>query len=115
MNHKAASHTPSPISLPSISMVFGLLSLTGILSVLGIPALITGIISLKKYPTSKPASITGIVSGAIGICIFVTLCALVLYLLVTTLSSDTVYPGDSRSYPCGSHASFCAEPVPLSV
>lgn len=59
--------TPQPdSSLAIISMVFGIISLTGPGLLLGIPAIIIGIIALKKRAGSRSLSITGLVTGAIS-------------------------------------------------
>lgn len=48
------------------SLVLGILTFSGFLFLTGIPAIITGIMSLKKGQTERGMSIAGIVLGSIG-------------------------------------------------
>lgn len=53
-------------SLSIVSLILGILSLTGFGFVLGIPAIITGAIALKKHQPGRGLSIAGIITGAIS-------------------------------------------------
>lgn len=53
-------------TLAIISLVLGLISLTGPGLILGIPAIITGSIALKKHQAGRGLSIAGLVSGIVS-------------------------------------------------
>lgn len=53
-------------SLSIVSLILGILSLTGFGFLLGIPAIITGGIALKKHQPGRGLSIAGIITGAIS-------------------------------------------------
>jgi hypothetical protein len=61
-----AAQSQSDSTLAIISMVFGVMSLTGPGLLLGIPAIIIAIIALKKNKGSRGLSITGIVTGIVS-------------------------------------------------
>lgn len=73
-------------SLAITSMVFGILALlasfTGFGFILGTPAIILGIISLKKHNAARGLSITGIVTGSIGAAISVAIMLFVIVMLI---------------------------------
>jgi amino acid transporter len=65
---------PAPAQAPAeegnglaiASLVLGILSLTGFFIFTGVPAIITGIISLRKKQKERGMSIAGIIMGSIG-------------------------------------------------
>ena len=74
--------SPQPSSgLPVASMILGILSLTGFGPILGIPAIILGIVGLKKSPGDRGLSWAGIITGAIST-IVATLLTLALIALI---------------------------------
>lgn len=52
--------------LALVSMILGVVSLTGPGLLLGIPAIVTGVIALKKNQGSRGLSITGLVTGVVS-------------------------------------------------
>ena len=74
--------SPQPSSgLPVASMVLGILSLIGFGPILGIPAIVLGIVGLKKSPNERGLSWAGIITGAIST-IIATLVTLALIALI---------------------------------
>lgn len=73
--------TQSSNGLPVASMVLGILSLTGFGPLLGVPAIILGIVGLKKSPHDRGLSWAGIITGAIST-IVATLLTLALIALI---------------------------------
>ena len=82
-----------------ISMILGLVSLTGFGFLLGIPAIILGIIALKKNEGEKAFSITGIISGTVSTLFSIAALMLLVVLLLIGFtfsnSSLNVIPGES--------------------
>ena len=76
------------------SLVLGILSLTGFGLFLGIPAIIFGIIALRKSPTDKGVSWGGIITGAISTLISILIIGLVLLLLFISLVMGANVPHD---------------------
>ena len=95
---------PDHNDLAIASLVLGILSLAGMGPLTGIPAVITGWMSLKN-PTSRGMSLAGIITGSIsivltlliGIAIF-----LVLMLGLFAASSVEIPHSDGSSEPSGS-------------
>lgn len=75
------STTDSPLAIAS--MVCGVLSLIGFGGLLGVPAVILGIIALNRHHTGKGLSIAGIVTGAISTVITVVVVGIVVLILLT--------------------------------
>ena len=77
---KEASHTATaptqdqPSNLAIISLVLGVVSLTGPGFLLGIPAIITSSIALKKKTSGRGLSIAGLVTGIVS-----TVCSLLFW------------------------------------
>ncbi|MEM6914991.1 MAG: DUF4190 domain-containing protein [Verrucomicrobiota bacterium] len=92
-----SAHTPgAPPSLDGLalsSMIFGILGLVSCLLILSIPAVICGHMGLKKanaepgHPSNKAFSITGIVTGYLGICL---LALIVLYFVLIAVIGISV-------------------------
>ncbi len=74
-------------SLPTISLILGITSLLGPGFLLGIPAIITGAIALKKNQENQGFSIAGIVTGSIST--VVSLLILVLIVLAVIWAVNT--------------------------
>jgi hypothetical protein len=90
--------------LPVVSMILGVVSLAMFMLFLGLPALILGIIGLKKYPTNRAFSITGIVTGAISTLIMIGFILLLVFGVLAAVlnadssSSDSSTPSDHYHY-----------------
>ncbi|MFZ1360418.1 MAG: DUF4190 domain-containing protein [Candidatus Saccharimonadales bacterium] len=84
-----ASATPSS-SIPALAMILGVVSIASFMWFLGIPAIVLGILGLKKYPENRGLSITGLVTGIVSTILFVlgTLLLLVA-LILAVISADT--------------------------
>lgn len=86
-------------SLAITSMVLGIVSLTGFGLVLGIPAIILGVIALKKKAANRGLSITGIVTGAISTLLSLLFIAFLIFMLIFAASqpNDPTPADDTRS------------------
>ena len=89
-------------SVPLVSMLLGIISLATFMWFLGIPALVLGIIGLKKTSQNRGFSMTGIITGAIStlfmICsIFLLVFLILLGAFASSTDTETV-PGDSAPY-----------------
>lgn len=80
-------------SLAITSMVLGIVSLTGFGLILGIPAIVLGIIALKKKAANRGLSITGIVTGAISTLLSLLLIAFFVFMVIFAASQ----PNDPSS------------------
>ena len=91
--------TSSIVSRPNtntygiVSMICGLLSVVTFILPLGIPAIILGIIGLKKREEGRGLSITGIVAGGIATLILLSLISLIILVVVFAGSLDGVESG----------------------
>ncbi len=94
----ASNQTSQASSLSIVSVVLGLVSLTGPGLILGIPAIITGAISLKRKESGQGFSITGIVTGAISTVMSILLIALIIFAVIWGInhpdSMNQPAPGD---------------------
>jgi hypothetical protein len=68
--------------LALVSMILGVVSLTGPGLLLGIPAIITGIIALKKNQGSRGLSITGLVTGAVSTVVSILIITFMAFLVI---------------------------------
>lgn len=85
------------------SMVLGLLSLTGFGLILGIPAIVLGIMALKKNEGEKGFSITGIISGAVSTLFsLVALFFVIIFVIMAAIFSDGATMHDDSQQPYNS-------------
>ena len=95
-------------------MIFGLLSLTGIFAILGIPAVIMAAIALKKTPENKGFSITGLITGIVSIIFSIIAVFLFIVFVILAAASDssstynTPYDAPSSS-ECQSWDKYCTD------
>ena len=68
--------------LALVSMILGIVSLTGPGLLLGIPAIITGIIALKKNQGNRGLGITGLVTGVVSTVVSLIFFAFIAFLFV---------------------------------
>lgn len=84
-------------SVPIIAMILGVVSLATFTWFLGIPAIVLGIIGLKKYNENRGFSITGLITGIISTILFIT--AIFFFIVLITLgilhADDSSVPRDS--------------------
>jgi hypothetical protein len=78
--HQEVSSNDNGLSI--VSLVLGVISLTGPGLVLGIPAIITGWIALKKKQGERGLSIAGIVTGIVSTVISLLVIGFFLFLLI---------------------------------
>lgn len=100
-------------SLPIISMVLGIVSLTGPGLILGIPAIILASLALKKKHGNQGMSITGLVSGIISTVVslfFIVLLGIIILSNLSNPANPINHPGrevplqrDSSSYDSQSY------------
>jgi O-antigen/teichoic acid export membrane protein len=62
--HRVSEQPDSGLAI--VAMILGVVSLTGPGLLLGIPAIVTGIIALKRSNVNRALSITGLVTGIIS-------------------------------------------------
>lgn len=84
---KETTHTPvtppeEPSSLAIVSLVLGVVSLAGPGLLLGIPAIITASIALKRKLGGRGLSIAGLVTGIISTVISLLVCLFVIFMIV---------------------------------
>ncbi len=85
------------------SLILGILSVTVLFIISGIPAIITGILALRRGQKERAMSIAGIVLGSIGIVLsllFILAIIFVVYLGITTNSYEPwIDPADTFDMP----------------
>jgi len=80
--HVAVSQTQEDSStLAVVSMVLGIVSLTGPGLFLGIPAIVTAIIALKKKLAGRGLAITGLVTGIVSTVVSLLFCIFMVFLI----------------------------------
>ena len=77
--------TPPSASMPIIAMVLGVVSLVTFMWFLGIPAIILGIIGLKKYSENRGFSITGLVTGILSTLLMVGTAIFLFFLMLLAI------------------------------
>lgn len=87
---KESKPTAEHNSLAIVSMVLGIVSLTGPGLFLGIPAIILAIIALKKNKSDRGMSITGLVTGAVST--FISLLVILFFIFVMIASIPNEAP-----------------------
>lgn len=86
---KKESRPTSTNSLAIVSMVLGIVSLTGPGLFLGIPAIILAIIALKKNTPDRGMSITGLVTGAVSTLISFCVIMFVIFVMIASIPAET--------------------------
>ena len=100
--HHPKPEKPSNESLAITSLIMGIVSMTGPGLLLGIPAVITGFLAMKKSPDNHGISIGGIVTGAISTVVsFLFIMFIIMIAIVALLSppSDPTQPGGGVMQP----------------
>jgi len=77
-------------SLAIVSMVLGIISLTGPGLLLGIPAIVTGVIALKKKVAGRGLAITGLVTGIVSTVLSLLFCIFMAFLIMWSIA----HPGE---------------------
>jgi len=85
------SQNNSQSTLPIVSFVLGIASLTGPGFLFGIPAIITGALALRKKQGSRELSIAGIVTGSISTAFSLLIIAFVVYVTVWSLNNPEFF------------------------
>ena len=100
---KTSTPTPTPTAHPdrmqstglaAASLVLGILSLTGFGLILGIPAIITGVMALRRSDVDRGLSWTGIITGAIATIVSLLLIALFAVLMIFAVMNASGDAGD---------------------
>jgi hypothetical protein len=103
MANKTTSAPVEPMTssngLAIASLVLGILSLTGFLFLAGVPAIITGIMSLRKGQTERGMSIAGIIMGSIGVLLSLLALMFIIFIIVLGVMSDPSNPSGMPSVP----------------
>jgi hypothetical protein len=95
-------------TLAIISLVLGVVSMTGPGLLLGIPAIITGTIALKRNLAGRGLSVAGLTLGIVSTVISLLVCAFVIFMIVLGLTHpeefrDTprhdTHPGQGKDIP----------------
>lgn len=82
-------------SIPIIAMILGVVSLVTFTWFLGIPAIILGIIGLRKYQENRGFSITGLITGIISTVLLVlAVLFFIVVLVLAVLQADNLGPQD---------------------
>ncbi len=83
--------------LATASMVMGIVSFVGFGFLLGIPAIITGAISIKQKRGGHGMGLAGIITGAISTFLSIILIGLWIWLIVWSIGQPTGHPGYTDS------------------
>ena len=84
-------------SIPIIALVLGVTSLVGFMWFLGIPAIILGIIGLRRYQENRGLSIAGLVSGIISTLLLV--CATLFFIVMIAVALVDSDSSPESTYP----------------
>jgi hypothetical protein len=94
--HVAVSQQQQETSnLAIVSMVLGVVSLTGPGLFLGIPAIVTGIIALKRKLAGRGLAITGLVTGIVSTILSLIFCVFMFFLIAWGVT----HPGEFENTP----------------
>jgi hypothetical protein len=104
MNQKSSHPTPKPENgLAVAALVLGIISLTGAGALTGIPAIITGAMSLKN-PYNKGLGVAGLVMGIVATVLTILFIGFLLLIVIIAASaspSPQPHQGTSPAYPSG--------------
>ena len=84
-------------SLAIVSMVLGIVSLTGPGLLLGIPAIITGAIALRRHNPGKGMSMTGLITGIVSTVFSILFIGFFLFMMMVGILGESGYY-DTPSY-----------------
>ena len=84
-------------SLAITSMILGIVSLTGPGLLLGIPAIITGAIALRRNGTNRGMSLTGLITGIVSTVFSILFIGFFLFMMMVGILGDSGYY-DTPSY-----------------
>jgi hypothetical protein len=101
--HIAVAPKQEDNSLAIISMVLGIVSLTGPGLILGIPAIVTAIIALKKKLAGRGLAITGLITGIVSTIISLLFCLFMAFLIIWSIAHPN-NPNNEQSPTDGSSA-----------
>lgn len=85
-------------SLPIISLILGVVSLTGPGLILGIPAIVTASIALKRKQPNRHLSIAGLVTGIVSTVVSVLILTLIGIAIIWSLNHPEIFT-DPYYYP----------------
>ena len=91
--HIAVAQKQEDNSLAIISMVLGIVSLTGPGLLLGIPAIVTSIIALKKKLAGRGLAITGLITGIVSTVLSLLFCLFMVFLIAWSIA----HPGELQN------------------
>jgi Na+/proline symporter len=83
-------------SLAIVSMVLGIISLTGPGLLLGIPAIVTGIVALKKKLAGRGLAIAGLVTGIVSTVLSLLFCLLMIFLISWSIAHPEEFEDTPR-------------------
>ncbi len=78
-------------TLAVVSLVLGIVSLTGPGLLLGIPAIITGAIALKKGHSGRGLSLTGLITGIVSTVLSLLFVVLVVFVMLWSMAHPDEY------------------------
>jgi O-antigen/teichoic acid export membrane protein len=108
--HIAVTPKQEDSSLAIVSMVLGIISLTGPGLLLGIPAIVTGSISLKKKLANRGLAITGLVTGIVSTVFSLLFCIFMVFLITWGIA----HPEEFENTPRQQSGSPTQEEQPFS-
>ena len=82
---------PSTDGLPVVSFVLGIASIMGPGFLFGIPAIITGVIALRKNLNNRGLSITGIITGSVSTAASLLLLGLFVWVVVWSINNPQIF------------------------
>jgi thiamine transporter ThiT len=92
-------------SLAIISMVLGVVSLTGPGLLFGIPAIVLAIIALRKKTTGRGLAITGLVTGIVSTILSMLFCFFIVLLVIWGITAPQDVDIPNRP-PASTHQEF---------
>jgi hypothetical protein len=96
--HVAVAQKQEDSSLAIVSVILGIISLTGPGLLLGIPAIVTGTIALKKKLAGRGLAITGLVTGIVSTVLSLLFCLFLVFLISWGVSHPEEFENLPRHY-----------------
>lgn len=93
--HIAVTPKQEGSSLAIVSMVLGVVSLTGPGLLLGIPAIVTGIIAIRKKVSNRGLAIAGLVTGIVSTVLSILFVLFVILLIAVGATHGDPYWNDN--------------------
>jgi len=95
--HIAVTPKQEDSNISIVSMVLGVVSLTGPGLLLGIPAIVTGVIALRKKVANRGLAIAGLVTGIVSTVLSLLFCIFLTFIIMWGITHPEEFEDSPRN------------------